>query len=411
MNTANRRVLVVAHGHPTFSKGGAELAASQMFHGFNARPGWEAWLLARHGERGLNRAGAAFQWLPGGREILMSSEADPFLFAAANLRYLTHDLPALLRDLRPDVVHLHHYVNLGVEWARVIKSQFPAMRVAMTLHEFLAICDNSGQMIKTSGELCERSSPAECHVCRPGRSPQDYFLRERYLRNFLESVDVFVAPSHFLKARYVAWGLPEARIRVIENGIPALAAAPAAEGSGRRFAYFGQITPFKGVDLLLQAWMALPETFRRDSSLSIFGGGHERFGGEFASRIERLLREAGVAHRPRYAPAELSSLMVQADWVVMPSIWWENSPLVIQEAFAHGRPVICAGIGGMAEKVRHERDGLHFAAGSLNSLRDTLRRAAEEPGLWPRLRAGIAVPHSIQQTLDDCERAYALSSG
>jgi len=54
--------------------------------------------------------------------------------------------------------------------------------------------------------------------------------------------------------------------------------------------------------------------------------------------------------------------MAAVDWVVVPSIWWENSPLVIQEAFAHGRPVICSDIGGMAEKVAHEKNGLHFRA-------------------------------------------------
>ena len=55
--------------------------------------------------------------------------------------------------------------------------------------------------------------------------------------------------------------------------------------------------------------------------------------------------------------------MAEIDWVVVPSIWWENSPLVIQEAFLHGRPVICSDIGGMAEKVRHGVDGLHFRVG------------------------------------------------
>jgi len=83
--------------------------------------------------------------------------------------------------------------------------------------------------------------------------------------------------------------------------------------------------------------------------------------------------------------------------VVVPSIWWENSPLVIQEAFGHGRPVICSDIGGMAEKVSHDVNGLHFRAGDPARLADTMRQAATTPGLWERLRQGIPPVYSMEQ--------------
>ena len=82
--------------------------------------------------------------------------------------------------------------------------------------------------------------------------------------------------------------------------------------------------------------------------------------------------------------------MAQVDWVVVPSIWWENSPLVIQEAFLHGRPVICSDIGGMAEKVDDGVNGLHFAkVGSPQDLARVLVDAVDTDGLWERLREGI----------------------
>ena len=89
-----------------------------------------------------------------------------------------------------------------------------------------------------------------------------------------------------------------------------------------------------------------------------------------------------------YKSADLPRLMREVDWVVMPSTWWENAPVVIQEAFHHGRPLIASDIGGMAEKVRDRLDGLHFRAGSPDSLADCLERALREPGLWDRLGAG-----------------------
>ena len=82
-------------------------------------------------------------------------------------------------------------------------------------------------------------------------------------------------------------------------------------------------------------------------------------------------------------------LAERADWVVVPSIWWENSPLVIQEAFMHGRPVICSDIGGMAEKVSDGVDGIHFRANDVQRLAEAIKAAATTPGLWEKLRDGI----------------------
>jgi glycosyltransferase involved in cell wall biosynthesis len=99
-----------------------------------------------------------------------------------------------------------------------------------------------------------------------------------------------------------------------------------------------------------------------------------------------------------YDHRQLPALMENVDWVVVPSIWWENSPLVIQEAFLHGRPVICSDIGGMAEKVADGVNGLHFRAGSATNLADTLRRAVGTSGLWERLRSGVPAVYAIEES-------------
>ena len=64
----------------------------------------------------------------------------------------------------------------------------------------------------------------------------------------------------------------------------------------------------------------------------------------------------------------------------MPSIWWENSPIVIQEAFFHGRPIICSNIGGMAEKITDGVNGLHFRVGSPEDLVDRMAQALSDAG-------------------------------
>jgi glycosyltransferase involved in cell wall biosynthesis len=82
---------------------------------------------------------------------------------------------------------------------------------------------------------------------------------------------------------------------------------------------------------------------------------------------------------------------------VMPSIWWENAPLVIQEAFLHRRPVICGGIGGMAEMVRDGVDGLHAPVNDVAGLASVMRQAIETEGLWDRLVAHIQPPPTISE--------------
>jgi glycosyltransferase involved in cell wall biosynthesis len=90
--------------------------------------------------------------------------------------------------------------------------------------------------------------------------------------------------------------------------------------------------------------------------------------------------------------------MRQIDWVVMPSIWWENSPMVIQESFLHGRPLIASDIGGMREKITDGVNGLHFRVGSAEDLADRMIVALTEPGLWDRLSAGCPRPANFDRT-------------
>lgn len=393
-----QRVLVIAHGHPAFSKGGAEIAAYQLYRALRDRADCDAWFLARHDIPGLERPDSAFALRDvEGREILYRQDSGHFDFTALRLRYLAHDLAGLLAELRPDVVHLHHYLHLGIETLKVIRNVLPEVRIVLSLHEFLAICNRQGQMVKSDGRLCNQAHPQDCHMCLPERSPQDYFLRERYIKSFFALVDQFISPSQFLKERYAAWGLAQERIAVIENGQPPVPPAPwrvADDGVDAVFGYFGQITPYKGLKILLRAYSTLPPDLRKRSRLEIHGGGHSAFGQDFGKAIEQALAgaPAEVLYAGPYAPEELPRRMAGVDWVVVPSIWWENSPLVIQEAFRHRRPVICSNIGGMAEKVINGRNGLHFPVGDPASLAAKLELAIRKPGLLDELRGGITPP-------------------
>ena len=108
----------------------------------------------------------------------------------------------------------------------------------------------------------------------------------------------------------------------------------------------------------------------------------------------------------RYGHDKLPALMAAVDWVVVPSIWWENSPLVIQEAFAFGRPVICSDIGGMAEKVDDGVNGLHFRARDVESLATAIERAVADPSLWSTLRSHVTPAHSMDDHVARLSELY-----
>ena len=273
------------------------------------------------------------------------------------------------------------------------------------MHEYLAICNHFGQMIKKpSGKLCYQATPADCHVCFSEISPQEFFLRELYIKSFFKIVDLFISPSNFLRDRYISWGIPEEKIVYIENGqvtAPRLPPRHRQENEPLvRLAYFGQITQFKGLDVLLEAIALMPKKERKKVTLDIHGSGLELQSKAFQAKTKKLLKKLSrqVAYHGPYESSELSALMQDIDWVIIPSIWWENSPLVIQEAFKFGRPIICSDIGGMAEKVKHNVNGLHFRVGKANSLKDTLIKAISDTDLYKQFINNITDVFSVEES-------------
>lgn len=398
------RILIVSHGHPDISVGGGEIAAYRQCQELRAL-GHEVLFMGR-APSPSRRGGTVFSAAgPGGEDVLFHSpDFDHFLFRQPAKWAVYREFRSLLDRFAPDVVHFHHYVHLGLELIREVRKYSPRVPILLTLHEYLAICHNHGQMVKTDQRLCERASPVECHGCFPKHPPQDFFLREMFIKSYFGLVDAFVSPSQFLLERYVAWGLPRDRLHLIENGQPAAAPEPeppAAEALCRRFGFFGQLSELKGVPLLLQAVRDLPREFRRRIDVDIHGTlthQGQTFRDHFGAEVSRLAD--CVRYQGPYRPADLPRLMRRVGWIVVPSVWWENSPLVIQEAFNHRRPVICSDIGGPAEKVADGRTGLHFIARNTRDLAARMQEAAD-PALWTRLRDAIQPPLSI------CEAAEA----
>ena len=410
-NVASLRVLILSHSHPKLTRGGAEISAGTLHHALVAMPGVQAWFL------GCATQGAAIRL---GVNLTQPFGADDFLYTPSApfeyFKFANHDaeypgmLERLITQLQPDIVHAHHYTILGVETFAIIQRAAPHCRVVVTLHEYLAICHNHGQMVKTQdNRLCQRASSIDCANCFPDIAPRDFFLRELYIKKFIGHVDMFLSPSEFLAERYVAWGLPRERVRVVENMPPRQRTAPdkaepptedAATGRDIHIGFFGQMSPLKGIEVLLDAAAALEAAGVANLVIDIYGD-YSNQPLPFQARVTQALQAASrnVTYHGPYDNAEVLALMRGVDAVVVPSIWWENAPVVIQEALLAGRPVICSDIGGMAEKVRPGLDGLHFSAGRPRSLARVLQTVAEKPDILQGLARTIRPPWSKPEAL------------
>lgn len=407
------RVLVVAHNHPAFHPGGTEIFAHDLFHAYK-RAGVEALFVgATNRIHREPHPGTSFQAIGEADDelVLWTGHFDRFNLSQVDLYGVVPDLVALLETFRPDVVHIHHLVLVGVEFPALVRRICRDARIVMTLHDYYPICAHDGLLVRPDGGRCRGFAAGGRCDCVPGVSPDRMLMRERHIKAHLSVVDAFVSPSTFLRDRYVAWGLDPARIGVVANGRPAVAPTPhRPAGAGRRsvFGYFGNLNPWKGIVPLLKACRRLIAD-GVDFELRVHGGAPFQTDA-FNAEIDALFAETAshVVHLGAYERDEVARLIAAVDWVMVPSTWWENAPLVIQEAQLHRRPVITSSIGGMAEMVRDGIDGLHVAPGDPLGLARTMAAAAADPSLWRRLAAAAPVP----PTIDDVARRYlALFEG
>jgi glycosyltransferase involved in cell wall biosynthesis len=441
-----QKILFICHNHPSVRPGGAEAYALELHRHLRDSDRFEPIFLAKGGPP-LSPAGRPHL---GTCTSLVGSSPDEYFFFMDGYGYdwtfgtIPHDkeiytkhFRSFLAAIQPDIVHLQHTMFFGYDILREIRNTVPSAAIVYTLHEFMPICHRQGQMLRTiDDQPCLEESPRRCHECFSEISPQTFFLRKRFIQSHFALVDLFLAPSEFLRQRYVDWGIPPERIRTEEYG--RTLAAPLAESNGQgarnRFAFFGQLTPFKGVQVLLEATALLlgaklehddPLIRALESAASsgngsakdlatrpevrVYGANLDLQPGEFQNRVRELLAQTRetVTLVGRYDHDELPQLMADTDWVIVPSLWWENSPLVIQEAFHHGRPVICSDIGGMAEKVKDGVNGLHFKAGDASALARTMEAAVETPGLWDRLQGGIEPVYSMTEHVGALGELYA----
>jgi GT2 family glycosyltransferase len=219
-------------------------------------------------------------------------------------------------------------------------------------------------------------------------------------------VDLFLAPSATMEEWALRFGVPRSRLERCDQGIDltGFAARPRTPSGTLRLAFAGSLIPSKAPHLLLEAAAALPPGC---VTVDLLGSAMPYHGDtRYGERLAPLLGQPFVRRRGPVPRRRVPEAFREVDVLVVPSIWIENAPFVIREAFAAGVPVIASDLGGMAEMVTHEGDGLLFAAGDAAGLTRQIRRLLDEPGLLTRLRLRIRRPMSIEEDAAVMVRRY-----
>lgn len=416
-----QRVLLVSVHHPELVRGGAQQVCYELFEGLKAHPGFQPTLLAAIDDStpALFRSGARITGFDGrpDEHLFLMRDYDHFWHKTSD-PLLIESFAEFLTLTRPDIVHFHHFMNVGVDLLTLTRRVLPEARIVFTFHEFLAICHAYGQMVRTvDRSLCSQASAVRCHQCFPDRAPETFFVRKQWFQEHLGAVDVFTVPSRFMSRAYTDWGIPPERIVHVTNGQRNYGAShigTETAGPRNRFGFFGQLVDGKGVTVLLRAAELLRAQGFTDFAVEI-NGDNLRYASE-AGRAEferfRAAEEAlppeqqNVVFNGPYQVDRLPRLMSRVDWCVVPSVWWEIFGLVISEAWMFRRPVIASDVGGMAERVQHEVGGLLFPMGDARALAATMHRACTEIGLWDRLAAGLPEPPTRETMVDRFAEVY-----
>jgi len=326
----------------------------------------------------------------------------------------------LLDRFRPDVVHLQHLQGFSVGLPYLARGR--GIPVVFTLHEYAVLCPAGGQLLLPNLERCQGPGPEPCGECIRGGALSDpetaglpatripSWEAERRARAHLDMarhVTRFVAPSRFLRDLFVAQGYPPEKFLVLDNGFDV---APfdgfrRESSDSLRFGYVGAMVPHKGLRVLVEAFNRLgPGAWE----LNVFGGVRpDSPHVVFVQEIERLASDSRIRIRGAFQVDRVAEVYAEIDVLVVPSIWVENSPLTIHEAFVVGAPVLASDLGGMAELVDDGRSGLLFEAGNPDALRAAARRLLDEPGLVERLRSGVPRVKTMEAHGRELDDLYA----
>jgi len=307
-------------------------------------------------------------------------------------------LEELLREERPDIAHLHmidHQLSPSILLA-LKKFGVPAIQ---TIHQYKLVCPNYRLYNPGTGKVCEKCLDGNlfhpiferCHKNSTAASIAIALESSihRAMRIYEKNIDIFHVPSRFIGEKMRQAGVGEDNIRHLFYTIKMDKFTPHYK-SKNYLLYYGRLADEKGILTLLKAMKGLPGAL-----LKIAGDGPQK------GKLELFIANNGMENVElvgKKSGDELESLVKNARFIVVPSEWYDNSPLVIYESFAYGKPVIASKMGGMPELIDHDENGLLFDAGDVDDLKRQMKILWESPRL--AVKYGKAAREKAEREFD-----------
>jgi glycosyltransferase involved in cell wall biosynthesis len=352
----------------------------------------------------------------------------------------SHDSPVISRALarvldayKPDVLHVHNLLNLSFDLPALARAR--GIATVATLHDFTLVCPSGGQRVHLAeSHICVEIEPERCARCfaaspfwrqmsgtppaplgfwqritgrgAPGAhapAASDIEARLARARQAAGEIQILVAPSQALADDLHRFGFPP-RIRVADNGTPPLRdvwRAPRAPGA-RRVGFVGTLAWHKGVHVLVEALRHLPPG---SCEVLLFGDL-----GTFPDYVASLRERAAgwpVQFRGGFGPDQAAAVYREIDVLVVPSLWPENSPIVIHEAFQAGVPIVAAHTGGIPALLGDGRHGVLYDPASPQALADALRGLLQDPARADALVQGRAPVRTMEADAAGWDDLYA----
>ncbi|CAF1294449.1 unnamed protein product [Adineta steineri] len=419
--TKKPSVLLVNHGYPPLFNAGSEVYTQTLAVRLN-RSGKTSGVSVISREQDPFRADFLVRQTHDEHDSTIPVHLINHAREAAYQRFVNTDIDRCFEDIcrklhpKPNIVHFGHLNHLSLTLPQRARDILGA-KIVYTLHDYWLMCPRGQFLINGAAsaftnqkpyELCTEQKDEKCaSKCFSSRfssgtsankdREMEYWTwwiseRMRAVRETCDAIDMFIAPSRYLQKRFIdEFHLPSEKIKFLPYGFDRSMLV-----NRRRvrevnepiiFGYIGRHSASKGINLLIEAAQQIVQSeskFANQFRLAIYG----RPDSTTTSNLQEMARTAGISveWRDEYKNSEIvEHVFNHVDCIVVPSIWDENSPLVIHEAQQCRVPVITANRGGMSELVQDGVNGLTFLHRDASSLAQTLLRIIQQPNMLNQL--------------------------
>jgi glycosyltransferase involved in cell wall biosynthesis len=364
--------------------------------------------------------------------------------ATTEIEYDNHLATRLFDDLvanvQPDIIHFFHFFRLGSGLIDVAVKR--GILAYFTPTDFWTICPTN-QLLLTDNTMCKGPSCAagNCikHIVMLTRGEKERNFMSK-LPTPIADISALLISKLFAKRHHLALEISAmvkrsklnvARVNqlqrifspsrlmtetLVNNGINAdlmqstafgidvsgYEHAQTRTGVARTIGFIGTISETKGCHVLINAFKQLNLP---DVRLKMYGS-FEHYP-DYAASLQALAAECdAIEFCGTFPNQQIAHVLSELDALVVPSLWYENTPLVVYSALAARCPVVASNFAGMSEVVRHNENGLLFTAGDADLLAEALRSLATTADLLPRLSANCQPPKSTVQYVDEIAAVY-----